>query len=181
MNKLMSFFIIACIVFFTDCKRKTETVFLTPNISVELPVNYKKDIRTSKSSEISNPELIIQLNSYNYSATINNDDIFIGNLINNEFDTLSIQEKKEKIIPNLKGYVRGINGNKLIHKDTIINELALNDFSFEVEQKDTLFIIYGRLIIQDTNLLIFNYKSKIPITNRSLKDKDRFFESIKIK
>ena len=119
----MSFFIITNTVFFLNCEKKTETVFITSNISVELPANYEKIISNSKSSVITNPELIVENKIYGYMATIKNDDIFISDLITNEFDTLSLEQKKEKLNPNIKGFMRGFNGNKLIHKDTIIHGL----------------------------------------------------------
>ena len=103
----MSFFIITNTVFFLNCEKKTETVFITPNISVELPSNYEKIISNSKNSIITNPELTVENKIYGYTASIKNDDIFIGNLFTNEFDTLSLEQKKEKIIvitgPNTGG------------------------------------------------------------------------------
>lgn len=177
----MSFFIITSAVFFLNCEKKTETVFITPNISVALPANYEKIISNSKSSVITNPELIVENKIYGYMATIKNDDIFISDLSTNEFDTLSLEQKKEKLNPNIKGFMRGFSGNKLTHKDTIIHGLVQSDFSFEFKKKDRLFIVYGKLIIQENNLLFLNYSSKIPITNKSIKEKDHFFKSIQFK
>ena len=87
----------------------------------------------------------------------------------------------KKIGPNLNGFVRGFEGTNLARKDTIINGLLQSDYSFEKKQMDTLFIVHGRLIIQDSNVWFFNYMSKIPVTNNSLESKDRFFKSIQIK
>lgn len=174
-------YLIISTLYFTSCNKQTETVFITPNISVELPVNYKKYVSKSLSSDITDSLKKIEMEHDTYRAKINNDEIFIGNLINNDFKTFNIKEKKEKLIPNLNGFVRGFNGYKLMHKDTIIKQLVQSDFTFEIDQNDTLSIIYGRLIIQDSYLLFFNYKTKLPINSSSIINKDDFFNSIKYK
>jgi len=80
---------------------------LTPNISVKLPDNFRKQISNPNGSTISDPEHIIQSKTYTYTATINHDEIFIGNTTSTAYDTLSLDQKKEKIVPNLNGFVRG--------------------------------------------------------------------------
>lgn len=166
---------------FTGCKKTSKTVYLSPNISVELPDNFRKHISNSNSSSVSDSVQIIQSKTYTYTATINHDEIFIGNTTSTAYDTLSLDQKKEKIAPNLNGFVRGFEGTNLARKDTIINGLPQSDYSFEKKQMDTLFIVHGRLIIQDSNVWFFNYMSKIPVTNNALKSRDRFFKSIQIK
>ena len=77
--------------------------------------------------------------------------------------------------------MRGFEGTNLAHKDTVINGFPQSDYSFEKKQMDTLYMVHGRLIIQDSNVWFFNYMSKVPLTNNALKSRDRFFKSIKIK
>lgn len=180
MNKLLSFFIITSMVLFTDCKSKTETVFITPNISVELPNNYKYFVSHSTESDKTNPELIGKQKHYNYKARINNDDIIIGNMITDEFDTLDLNEKIAKLKNDFtKGFARGFNGSNLTSEEKEINELAQSEFNLEFKKNDTLFILYGRFIVLDTNLIFLGYKTKLPSTKGSIKDKDKFFKSIK--
>ena len=181
MPKFISFLIIAGMLIFTDCNKTTKTVYLSPNISVELPDNFRKQISNSNGSSASDSDQIIQSKTYTYTATINHDEIFIGNTTSTAYNTLSLDQKKEKIGPNLNGFVRGFEGTNLARKDTIINGLPQSDYSFEKKQMDTLFIVHGRLIIQDSNVWFFNYMSKIPVTNNALKSRDRFFKSIQIK
>ena len=181
MKKHLSLFLISIFILVTDCKRKTQRVAITPSISVELPINYKKNISHSTGYDKTNPDLIVKSTHDNFRARIYKDEVFISNTITKEFDTLNVEEKKERIKINLKGYMRGFNGRKLIQEEKIINGIAQGNFSFEVEIMDTLFMIYGRLIIQDTNFLILNYKTSMQITNRSIKEKDIFFKSIQFK
>jgi len=164
----------------TNCKQETETVFITPNISVNLPNNYKYFISHSTGSYRTNPELIVKNKLYNYRAIVNQDEIIMSNTITDEFDTLGLNEKKAKLKNSFtKGFVKGFNGIKLTSEEKEINGLAQSEFNFEFEKKDTLFVLYGRLIIQDTNLIFIGYKTKLPSTNRSIKNKDDFFKSIK--
>ena len=183
MKKIMSFLIIVGIIFLTDCKRDTERVAITPNISVELPSNYKKNVSHGTSSLITNPELKVKSKLYYYRGRINEDEVIIIKTITKEFDNLNVEKKKERIKPLLEGYVRAINGRDLIHKEIhkekSINGIAQGDFRYEAEIKDSLFIVFGRLIIQDTNLLFLNYRSKMPVTMSSIKEKENFLKSIK--
>ena len=163
-----------------NCKKETETVFITSNISVELPNNYKYFVSHSTSSVTTNPELIVKNKLYNYHAIVNQDEIIMSNTITDEFEALDLNEKADKLKNSFtKGFMKGFNGSKLISKEKEINELAQSEFNFEFEKKDTLFVLYGRLIIQDTNLIFIGYKTKLPSTNNSIKNKDEFFKSIK--
>lgn len=161
----------------TNCKKDTETVVITPNISVELPKNFEFFEKQAISTVQSIPDTILS-KSYNFRATIHGDDIFISKVIDKAFDTLSLEQQKAKLAPNLKGYVRGFQGNNLVHKDTIIQDWVQSDLSFEAKLTDTPYMIYCRLIIQDSNLVFMNYMAKLPMTKQSIKDKDHFFKSI---
>ncbi len=121
MKKIMSFVLIAIIIFLTDCKRDIERVAITTSISVELPGNYKKNVSHGTSSFITNPELKVKSKLYYYTGRINEDEVIIIKTITKEFDNLNVEKKKERIKPLLKGYVRAINGRDLIHKEKIIN------------------------------------------------------------
>jgi hypothetical protein len=166
----------------TNCKKEKETVLITPNISVELPENYKYFVSHSTGSDRTNPDLIINYENYNYAATINNDEIFITKRITDEYDGLDFNEKAAKLKIFTKGFARGFASSTVIDptsKEKEINGLAQSEFNFNFEENDNLFILYGRLIIQDTNLILFGYKTKFPSTNGSIKDKDEFFNSVK--
>lgn len=162
----------------TNCKKETDTVVITPNISVELPKNFEYFESNNTSTVKTNPDTIILSKSYNYSASLNGDDIFISKTIESAFDTLSLEQQKAKLAPNLKGYVGGFQGANLVHKDTIMQDWVQSDLNFEVKLTDTPSIIYCRLIIQDSNLVFINYMAKLPLTKQSIKDKDHFFKSI---
>jgi hypothetical protein len=175
-------FLFASVLLFTSCKKETETVFITPTISVDLPANYNSFLSHSTSSVITNPDVKKEHKNYNYRADINNDEIFITNLITDEFDSLNVNERIVRIKKGgLKGIVRGFNGRNLIHEEQIINGLAQSEFSFESEMVDTLYFIYGRLIIQDSNFVVLGYRTMMPVSNISIKEKDEFFKSLQFK
>jgi hypothetical protein len=178
--KIIALFLIASTILLSACKKEMETVFITPTISVDLPVDYQNFVSHSTSSVITNPNVKKEHKNYNYRARINDDEVFITNLITDEFDTLNVDQRIKRINKGvLKGFVRGFKGRNLIHDEQIINGLAQSEFSLESEMRDTLYFIYGRLIIQDTNFVVIGYKTMMPVSDISIRDKDNFFKSIK--
>ncbi len=161
--------LISTIILFTQCHKQTERIALTQKISVELPVDYKtKQHDNYKGGEI-------------YGALINKDEVFIAKIIEPVIYTFSMNEKKKSILTNIKGYMKPFKGSNLEHSEKAIGEILQSNFSFEFIKKGTIFNVFGRIIQQDTNLIILTYKTISPISNRSSKDKDRFFNSVKYK
>lgn len=168
----------------TNCKKETETVLITPNISVELPKNYEYFVSHSTATDRTNPELITNHKNYNYASTINSDEIFVSKMITDEYDGLDFNEKTGKLKILTKGFAKGYVSSTVIDltsKEKEINGVAQSDFNFKFEENDNLFILYGRLIMQDTNFIWLGYRTKLPSTNGSIKNKDKFFKSIKYK
>jgi hypothetical protein len=113
-------FLFATTVILTTCNNDRQTVFVTPNISVELPADYNSFVSHSTSGVITNPEVKKEHNNYNYRAKFNNDEVFITNLITDEFDTLNVDERIERTNKGVvKGIVRGFNGRNLIHESKL--------------------------------------------------------------
>lgn len=112
---------------------------------------------------------------------INSDEVFIGKVIEKEIDALSLEEKRESNINNIHGYMKPFNGRKLESSEKVIGEILQSDFNFEFDKKDISFIIFGRIIQQDTNLLILSYKTMTPVSTSAINEKGRFFKSVKYK
>ncbi len=168
MRKIVGMTLIACILFFISCNKHTERVTITPDISVKLPVNYKmaKQVHSNREWTL-------------YGAMLNSDEIFIGASIEKGFDTLSLEEIKERNIKNMQAYMKPYNARKFESSEKVIGEILQSDFNFEFDQKDTSFIIFARIIQQDTNFLTLSYKTMIPVSNKSINNKERFFKSMK--
>ena len=163
----------------TGCKKKTETVFVTPKISVELPSNFKYFESQSTSSEKGKPGIELST-QFNYRVSINDkDDIMVTKMVTHEYDTLDISEKREILKKGNKAFVRGFNGRNLTSSEKEINGMVQSDFSFEFGTNDSLFRQFGRFVIQDSNLVYFGYIHSLPPLKRSFKIKDQFFKSIK--
>jgi hypothetical protein len=95
--KSISVILISFTVLLIACKKEFKTVFVTSTISVDLPVDYQNFVSHSTSSVITNPDVKKEHKNYNYRARINNDEVFITNLITDEFDTLNLGERLERI------------------------------------------------------------------------------------
>ncbi len=169
MKKTGIIIILTSIVLLISCNRQTERVALTPNISVVLPVNYKtiNDVKKAKGTS--------------YIARYHNDEIFVSKLILKEIDKLSLEDKKELIKTNLFSFMKPLNGINLISSEEEIGDILQNNFSFEQNRKDSSFIVFGKLILEDTNFLMISYKTMNPISNSSANDKERFIKSMKYK
>lgn len=162
-------FLIVSIISLSCSNRNTTRVSLTQSISVEIPVNYKMT-----QDEIQYKKTI-------YIATFNYGEIFITNVTINGLDTLSLDEKKKHIETNLQSFMKPFNGRNLKSIDSEVNGVTESDFNFEFDKKDKSFIIFGRIILQDSNYLFLTYKSLMPVIDSSLDDKEFFFNSIKYK
>ena len=168
MKKQFTLLLIISALAFTQCKNNTERVLLTSDISVKLPVNYKMMKDTIENRTL-------------FTAMNNHDEIFIAKIIIEKLDTLSLDEKKESIVKNLYGFMKPFGGEKLTSTEKLIGETVQSDFRFEFAKKDLTFVIFGNLIVKETDFIILSYKTQKPISNRSIKEKDIFLKSIIIK
>ncbi len=170
MKKALIIIFITSMVLLISCTRQTESVALTPNISVKLPVNHKmaKQVHGNKEYTL-------------YGAMVNNDKIFISQNVEIDLDTFSLEEKKAANMLNIHRYMETFNGRNLENSEKIIGSLLQSDFNFEFDKTDTTFMIFGRLILQDSVIIILSYESVFPVSTRSANDKEKFFNAIKYK
>lgn len=168
MKKQFTFLLIISAFAFIQCKNNTERVSLTSDISVKLPVKYTKTKDTIENMTL-------------FTAMNNHDEIFIAKVIIEKLDTFSLDEKRGSIVKNLNCFMKPLNGKNLINNERVIGETVQSDFSFEFDKKNLTFVIFGNLIVKETDFIILSYKTQKPISNRSKKEKDIFFKSIIIK
>lgn len=162
-------FIFISLITFSGFSEKNEQISIDNNLTITIPDGFviHKEILPDR-------KLIIA------ESKSNNDRFFIGTQIASELDTLKIPEKKEILINNLKGFMRGIKGNNLeYNKIEIHGNLIQSSFLFEIMNPE-LMNGYGKIINQDSLIIIMAYFTKVPETDLSLKTKDKIFNSLKM-
>ena len=169
MKNTATILFITLVIAFSNCSTNTERISLTADISVELPENYRKTDDQSRSGIIS------------YVVINNLDQISTAVITIDGIDTLSSDQKKEMMEANAQGFMKAFNGKQITNSHQVIHGVMQNDFSCEFEKQDSLFAVFGRLIVLETDMLILSYQTPAPITKSSMKSKDKFFKSIIIK
>jgi len=167
MKRAITIFLIPIAFFITNCRSNTERVYLTSNISVELPYIF---------SRTDDP----RIGAFTYKGGYNQDKILSAKFEFPGIDTINLEQNEEWMRANVDGFIKPYNGKKISSTENVKNGISQSDFSFEFERDDTSFVSFARLVLIDNVLLIFSYETTMPIENSSIKTKDRFFKSVRI-
>ena len=73
---------------------------------------------------------------------------------------------------NVLGYISTLRGKRLSYSEEVIGETLLSNFSFEFEENDSLYTMYGNYIVEDFNIIIISIKTLNPISQNSKKTRD---------
>jgi len=167
MKKLNLFFLFASLIIFSSFNEKYEQISIDENLSIKIP-----DYFIIHEKPLENGKYII--------AESDNDRLCLSKQTFSGLDTLELSKRREILVNNLKGFIRGVNGENLENQE-IENQgkLIQSSFSFEI-MKPELLVGYGRIIIQRSSLIILTYFTKTPATVSSLKTKDMIFNSLKM-
>ena len=169
MKKLISILTIGLIVLLTNCNSTTELVSITPNISIGLPKNYKI-LNTNSTS-----------NQTTYDAKINQDKLTVFRVPFKGADTMSVDFIKKDFQKNVDRFVQTFDVKNASVSDTIFGKIIQKDFTFEFSRHNSIFIFFGRFLIENENFLALCYETKKPIDRGSIKSKDKFFDYTMIK
>ncbi|MDX2444080.1 MAG: hypothetical protein QNK30_09800 [Bacteroidales bacterium] len=169
MRNLFTYSIFALTCFLLNCTNDTEKISITPTISIDFPKahtiieNYKETAGTS------------------YEAKAGEDKLSIFSYPFYSLQSFSFNEKKESMETNVLGYISTLRGKRLSYSEEVIGETLLSNFSFEFEENDSLYTMYGNYIVEDFNIIIISIKTLNPISQNSKKTRDRFLNSLRIK
>ncbi len=157
------------LIIFTFCKSDhslTQKVQITDNISVLLPENFVK--------------LGSEDEGLSYKSNLNSAMLFVYRLNVPEYDSMSLDQKKDLMAINVTRFLEPFNGKLLIRKDTLIGNLVQSDFEFEIVNPTLSEYGVGKFIAIDNDFICFVYQS---LKNKLKSNEDlqvNFFESIKI-
>lgn len=166
MKKLNLFLLLVILTSLSAFSKKSERILIKDKITIDIPTDFEIHKDT-----MDNRVLII--------AESDVDKFFIAKHTDSSIE-LDPSELEEILIKNLKGFIRGVNGNKLGYTDFITqNDLIQSTFSFEIE-KPELMIGYGKIIFQESSMIFLTYLTKSPANDQSLKIKDKIYKSLKI-
>jgi hypothetical protein len=151
-----------------SCKIKTEEVFITPEISIQLPSDYSRVDKTHSLGLIS------------YEARRNKAKFLTAVVPVDGLDTLDLDQKTEWLKKNIQGYINGFNGQQISIEKPKSEGLLINEFSFEYSRNDSLFISYSQMMLSDKEMIIIMYETVKPETDQAIKERNVFFKSLEI-
>uniref|UniRef100_UPI0032164FFC hypothetical protein n=1 Tax=uncultured Draconibacterium sp. TaxID=1573823 RepID=UPI0032164FFC len=167
MKKLNQFLFLFIVIVFTNCDNKYEKISIGNNISLKIPANFVINQSTSEN------EIVV-------NAKSDNDELYIAAQTISGLDTMIMEHRKEIVEKNIKGFANAIKSRNLEIEDMKTqDDLILSSFSVETETHGSLMTVYGRIVNQDSSLIILTYFTEKPTSKASLKAKDIIFKSIK--
>ena len=169
MRNLFFYTLLATACSLVSCKNDTEKVSITEAISIELPKSYST-IENYKESA-----------GTLYEASSEEDELLILSYPFYNLQSFSFSEKKESMETNVLGYIGSLNGKRLSYSEEVLDKILVSNFSFEFEENDSLYTMYGNYIVEDYTIIIISFKTLSPISKNSKKTRDRFLNSLNIK
>lgn len=166
MKKLNLIFLLASLILFSGFSKKPARISMD-NLSVEIPDDF-----VIQRDSIHNMKLIF--------ADAGTDKFFISKVNELDFNTMGESEKKEIIIKNLNGFVKGIHGEHLKYEAINIRDVQTQStFTFDLTEPESM-VAYGKIVLQESTLIFLTYITKVQADEASLKTKEDIFNSLKI-
>jgi hypothetical protein len=169
MKTHLSPLLILLVAIFTGCSRNYETVEIAPDVFLKLPVNYT--IAEDKN-------LVPQIH---YEAKFENDKISVFRLPADEFDTLSLEQKRQVVKSYIKSSVPTYNVTKVDTSDTILGDILQIDMNIDYDKGNSQFRDFTRFYILKNDMIAIMYQTNRPVSKNSEITRNRIFNSLKVK
>lgn len=169
MNKLFVIVLVGLVVsVFTGCQRSglKERVQVIEGVSVLLPEQFKKN-------ETGDGNVLIR-------SRVDSTDLYITGVKDESMNPTNNDQLKESLEINVARFLQPMQGMLLKRKDTIMGNLVISDFEFEMKNARPPKHGVGRFLLKGNQFLSFLYVTPLQQKDKNNDLKEAFFNSIQV-